>query len=829
MDIRGRKMKKPPACVQCRRRKIGCDRGKPICGNCLKNGKMDCFYPDVPGQYVQSNSSVSNTTSHSSNQAHNHTHARESASELHHNPELASMEQIREYNTRLQLLNAQQHRSTPGPMESAQFIPRTMPNFENKPVTSANGSALHLNWVQGPAIFDIMTSPYTQEEVLLKEMDFLRSRLLELQELTGKKCGLNLSWNSMNDLEDEYDGDGSKDMDDKHDDHDDRDDSSGPDLKKLRFSVDEFRDLDPEFLDSRHIFTVFNNFKNFDNINALNPLTDSPNAIFNLRFMIVRDDFLSQFYRKLNGVTKENFSDEISNWRLLKNKGPQISRNDQSIRFPVRSTTQEAITKYINTVPDTNALIPILKPRELIVSIEQLFGREPIFSPNKLELPQIVTLGQITLCLLLAYETLSSSVLIPLRDDQQTMFLQLKDSVPLLKNNLLLIKAEIDRRGSSSSTIDVLKYIALWKYYQSVSDTCDNDSYDGDEDVHLARELSINHESDNQLWILLWNFIFKNYCWRHLFKGEIPALVSGTELNSATVIDPLLNNDFALLNFQIDMVKYLQSKDSMISLLKVLGLKDLFKVKVSDQNKKCFTTASIINSIVDSIIYRNSMLFITYYLLMQYEQLKDEERFNEYYKEFLQLIQETLFYVFSNLANLKFAGYEFIFAKKSFITLDNISHMILGLYQRCDQLMKTQILSDDNMKLQSQQSEVLVLLLRKILMLLQDYAKNRKVDSPLIVKLVLKLRTILEYITLCEKSSTTIPFNGSDKKNSVPNAFQTLDPSGLAKAVTKLRGISESLIKSDFYNQRKPFEVKNPETLGITKENFTDIYNSFYF
>lgn len=155
--------------------------------------------------------------------------------------------------------------------------------------------------------------------------------------------------------------------------------------------------------------------------------------------------------------------------------------------------------------------------------------------------------------------------------------------------------------------------------------------------------------------------------------------------------------------------------------------------------------------------------------------------------------------------------------------------MILGLYQRCDQLMKTQILSDDNMKLQSQQSEVLVLLLRKILMLLQDYAKNRKVDSPLIVKLVLKLRTILEYITLCEKSSTTIPFNGSDKKNSVPNAFQTLDPSGLAKAVTKLRGISESLIKSDFYNQRKPFEVKNPETLGITKENFTDIYNSFYF
>lgn len=794
---------------------------------------MDCFYPDVPGQYVQSNTSSSATSNnhtqthpHSHTHNHNHSHARESSgAELHHNPELASMEQIREYNTRLQLLNAQQHRATPGPMENAQFIPRTMPNFENKPVTSANGSGLHLNWVQGPAIFDIMTSPYTQEEVLLKEMDFLRSRMLELQELTGKKCGLNLSWNS--DLDGDFNSDMSKETHDKQIDHEDhQNESDEPSLKRLKFAMDEFRDLDPEFLDARQVFTVFNNFKSYDHINQLNPMTDSPNSIFNIRFMIARDEFLNQFYKKFNKVSKENFSDEIN--ILLKNKTPQPPRNDQSIRFPMRSVTQEAITKYISVVPDTNALIPILKPRELIVSIEQLFGRDPIFSSNKLELSQLVTVGQITICLLLAYEALSSSVLIPLRDEQQIMFLQLKDFVPILKNNLLLVKSELDRRGNLTSTIDVLKYIALWKYYQSVSDVCDNDSYDGDEDVHLARQLSINHETNNQLWILLWNFIFKNYCWRHLFKGEMPALVAGTELNSATVIDPLLNNDFSLLNFQIGMVKYLQSKDMMISMLKVLALKDMFRVKINDQNKKCFTTASIINSVVDSIIYRNSMLFLTYYLLLQYEQLRDTEKFNDHYKEFLQLVQETLFYVFSNLANLKFAGYEFIFAKKSFITLDNICHMILGIYQRSDQLLKTQSLTDDNPKQESQQSEALVLLLRKILMLLQDYAKNRKVDSPLLTKLVRKLTTILEYIALSEKNPATVAFNSSDKKNSVPNALQSLDSSNLTKAVAKLRGISESLIKSDFYNQRKPFEVTNPQTLGLTKENFADIYNSFY-
>lgn len=821
MDIRGRKMKKPPACVQCRKRKIGCDRVKPICGNCLKNGKTDCFFPDVPGQYVPSNSSLQNSAKYEL--------ARENAAELHHNPELASMEQIREYNTRLQLLNAQQHRTSPGPMETAQFIPRTVPTFENKPVSSANGSALHLNWVQGPAMFDIMTSPYTQEEVLLKEMDFLRSRLLELQEITGTKAGVNLS----DDLGSNGSNSGGRD-------HGGRDQNGGdtPDYRRLQmslrgegFNVNEFRDLDPEFLDAKQVFDVFT-VTNTDNLTDLNPLSDAPNCIFNVRFLTIRDEYLAQFYRRFNQVAKDNFNDLLTNWRQQRSKGPSNLKNDQSIRFPPRGVTQEIITKYLATVTDTNSLIPILKPRELSTAVEQLFGREPIFSPNKLDLPQIATLGQITVCLLLTYETLSSSVLIPLRDEQLTLFHQLRDWVPSLMTNLHLIRSEIDRRDSNSYSVNVLNFIAIWKYYQSVADTSDSDSADGDEDVHMARLLSLNHESKNQLHILLWNFIFKNYCWRHLFKGEIPSMVMGSEQNSATVIDPLLNNDFALLTFQIDMLKYLQTKDSMVSLPKVLALRDLFKVKLNDQNKKCYTTAAIITSVVDSLIYRNAMLFINYYLLMQYEKLGDADTFADYYKEFLQLVQETLFYVFSNLANLKFAGYEFIFAKKSFQTLENICSMILGLYQRCYTLLaKNTGIVTDNTKAEGQQAEILVLLLKKILMLLQDYAKNRKAGSPLIFKLVCKLRTTLEYIAHCESSPMVTMNHVMEKRpisNSTPNAFELIDDSDIAKVVTKLRGISESLIKSDFYNQRKPYQPTNPQTIGLTAENFSDVFNSLY-
>lgn len=806
MDIRGRKMKKPPACVQCRKRKIGCDRVKPVCSNCQKNGKSDCFYPDVPGQYV-----VSNSASQNSNGGRDGVVA-----DTPQNPELASMEQIREYNTRLQLLNAQhqQQRASPGPAEPTQFIPRTVQTFENKPVSSANGSAMHLNWVQGPAIFDIMTSPYTQEEVLWKEMDFLRSRLLELQEITGKKVDVDLKTESRKE-----------------------DESELSEAKRFKPSMDgyktvnEFRDLDPQFLDSKSVFGVFDTRDN-DVLTALNPLTDTPNCVFNVPFLVVRDEFISRFYEKFNSVTKTHFNDLVSQWRRLRVVGvPLYPKGDTQLRFPPRSLTQEIITKYIATVADNNSLVPILKPKDLLQIVEQFFGRDSIFAPGKLELPQLVSLGQVALCLLITYETLSSSVLIPLREEQLTMFNQLKDWTSTLRADLHLVRSEIDRRKDSARSVDVLRFVALWKYYETISDSCDNNSYDGDEDVHLARQLAINHESQNQLLILLWNFIFKNYCWRHLFKGEIPALAASSELNSMTVIDPLLNNDVSLLNFQIDMVKYLHTGDSVMSLIKVLRLKDLFKVKLHEQNKKCYTTAAIINSVVDSLIYHNAMLFLNYYLLMQYEALKDTERFTDCYKEFLQLVQETLFYVFSNLANLKFAGYEFMFANKSFITLNNICHMILGLYERCHQSIQNFTGTDDNLKTEiNQQAETLVLLLRKILMLLQDYSKNRKVASAHIEKLVCKIRTILEYTAYCSRPKN-ITLNHSEPSHFTSkgtNAFENMDSSALLKIVTKLRGISESLIKSDFYGQRKPFETAYPDTLGITKENFQTIFDSFY-
>lgn len=245
----------------------------------MKHNKMDCFYPDVPGQYVPSSSSSSNTRQIANGPYLNSYYAssrrvsKETAALLQKNPELASLEQIREYNTRLQLLNAQNQLNNRSSAANAtlnqqhtQYIPKSVPSLESKPVTSTNEFSTQLNWVQGPAIFHMLTSPYTQEEIINHEMNFLKGRLLELQDITGKKIsGINLdikqdpspqiqSSQSNQDQEEfltikkrKLSEDGTTDGEDKMIANDER-----------KFHLNEFKDLDPQFLDTNKVFNVFN-------------------------------------------------------------------------------------------------------------------------------------------------------------------------------------------------------------------------------------------------------------------------------------------------------------------------------------------------------------------------------------------------------------------------------------------------------------------------------------------------------------------------------------------------------------------------------------------
>lgn len=295
-------------------------------------------------------------------------------------------------------------------------------------------------------------------------------------------------------------------------------------------------------------------------------------------------------------------------------------------------------------------------------------------------------------------------------------------------------------------------------------------------------------------------------------------------------------------------MKYLQSKDQQLSIDKIIQLIKLLKNKNIEVSQGCLTTPSIINNIMDSLIYRNSMLYLNFYLLLQFETLKNYAKFNEILEDFLELSRETLFFVFSNLANIKFAGHEFTFINKSIVVLQTLVLMLLALYQRSFDSSKrtndaneiseqTDIHSNNDNSKRIKNKNVIHLIINKIAMLLSDYSKNCKKQNKLIENLIIKIKTISKYIKNLEENKVT---TSADSNYSINNGFSGISAEQLIKLNHELSKISESLIKTDFYEQRKNSTVSNgvlgaaapvdsdanSDTFGLTKENFNEVFEA---
>lgn len=160
------------------------------------------------------------------------------------------------------------------------------------------------------------------------------------------------------------------------------------------------------------------------------------------------------------------------------------------------------------------------------------------------------------------------------------------------------------------------------------------------------------------------------------------------------------------------------------------------------------------------------MLYLNFYLLLQFETLKNYAKFNEILEDFLELSRETLFFVFSNLANIKFVGHEFTFINKSIVVLQTLVLMLLALYQRSFDSSKrtndaneiseqTDIHSNNDNSKRIKNKNVIHLIINKIAMLLSDYTKNCKKQNKLIENLIIKIKTISKYIKNLEENKVT--------------------------------------------------------------------------
>ncbi|CCH58095.1 hypothetical protein TBLA_0A02950 [Henningerozyma blattae CBS 6284] len=964
MDVRVRRMKKPPACTQCRKRKVGCDRVKPVCGNCMKNNRgQQCFYPNVPGQFMDA-ASMANVPTGISKAAEldrSLSYIQQKESMIfspQYNSELASLEQIREYNTRLQLLNNSNLSSNlnalnknglntinstgNGPNNKPKFIPRTsLPQFnksakfESKKVSKLNNddkNSVNLNWIQGPAIFDLKISRYSKYEILAKELDFIKSRLLELQDLTGKDLSnLNLSWNNnpfrdLIELSNQHNHNNNNDDDEctseseneNSSDEDISDDNTtsakntsdnngissnntnvgdNPTTLSSSTEFDKYTVMDPEFINKNEVFNFMSFKTNYSKSpNSIFPQV-SDNNIFDSNYLASKDYYLTTFYEILQNVISKEFSPELEIFKRsqLESKVPEnIARNNHMLlKFPRKSISLKIIEFFQSTVAEAHILFPFINIKDMHLTISQFFASNemnnnssentatPIvkLDPTNFNLNNLIELGNISVVILLTYESLNSTVLLPLKDDDLIeIYKELKYfNIHLLENLKIIesyiLNSEFISYSNSGSIINSVKFISFKKFLYSIK----SDFYqlpDLNEDINWSRKFSLNLENSNTSLIQIWNFNYKNYCWRHLYKGGIPNLANTIELNSNLIVDPLLALDYSLLKFQSDFLKVLHINDHLIKLERVENLKLNYKIKINDlknsiSNLKHSNISSSIHHIVDALIYRNSMLFWSYYLLLHYELNDNLIKFQEVYKDLLQLIQETLFYVFSNLASLKFAGYEFFFANKSFLTLTNIVQIIFILHSRCSSVLKnsqtnkptsstkSDTLSappakddkegnnitnknndtsstssssgsiDENFIFQmNQKSNYLVLLLQKILMLLNDYSKNCKTINPLLKNICAQINTFISFIDMSNSIYAEKYFKNLPNPPHT-NMFEKFEITYLIRFVNKLHNVSESLIKKDFYALRSPYSATEKQTLGITKENISNVFSAF--
>lgn len=925
MDIRGRKMKKPPACAQCRKRKIGCDRAKPICGNCRRSNYPTCFYPDVPGKYLQAHSiaklptdstnvphsfiSISHNTPLSnpiSNPLSDNTFFSSSSSTttttittntntnnnnnrlLHNNLDFSSFQQFTEYYNTGPNLSSNTNKNHPsiGPDYSSNpskmnkslnssflhVIPRNvpLPNLDKNPVSTALDSNITLHWVQGPAILDHMNSQYLSKDIIDKEMRFLRTRLLELQDITGKIVeGIDLTTSLKNDNNSSNLHSHPPSNTTNNIQSDKKIESLYPitdtikndtTVKNLN-TVDIFKDLDPQFLDPKEMFSIFDNVNNNNSNNnnsnnnelkkSILQSNDPSNSIFTLSFLRNKDLYLNCFLQNLSKIFIDNKFDTTG----TSSPSSLLHITDDSRIILLHNSTCLLLIKlYLDHVKETQNLIPPLNITGLLNFLNQFNNNENeyILDPKFLSLDQLIDIGNLSILLLIIYEMLSSSVLIIIEGEQYQAYQKLSQFIGKLVTNVSLIKHELHIRPASVSVIESLQFLTLSKFYHSITlfneflvtnNYCvGHDLIDFDEDIHHGLHLSLNHENKNDKSILLWNFICKHYLWRHIFKGEYSNLFyNKLNLNTTPIMDPLFRNDFNLLQFQNDIIQYLQSKDRVLSLYKVIGMKDLLKVKYEEQAKKCLNMATTINGNVDSIIYRNTMLYINYYLLLQHELHNDIENFTIHYKELLKLLQDTIFFIFSNLANKIFAGYEFLLQRRSFILLNSLCDVILSLYQRSSLAFQNELTSSSSSSSETSptvkiieetklHSQYWITTVRKLLILLQDYSQNCKNVNLILSNIMTKMKTIITYDIIMNDTDNNISdLKTQFKKDLVgtTNIFEKLNEDLITEFNEKLKNISESLIKSEVYTNRDLYNPTHLKTMGITTENFQEIFNAF--
>lgn len=648
-NIPTRKPKKNPACIQCRKRKIGCDRGHPKCGNCIKLKRAQCIYPDefhTASELLREMEKASPLQTLSPASRNINPNKPTLVNGNHVYIQTPGNTPSNTDQNKLQMLLGTT--SMDGPVVTTDSItsysmppPSTVISAPRKVVKSHTGkNSMYTSYIPQMANiatlenviqfntqvhllrgkrkqleafkkcetsmhpelkekikYDSIITKFTQQEALDMEMNYLKEKLIDMQKIQKNLFLYNPKLKIKMKAKEQKN-------DDAHEDQEKVIESIEDDLfNKQEVNLFLFS-IQP--VQSQQLF-----------------LRDKIDSIFSINFLAKRDEYLTDFYNDLESMIINKFQNNLNELKQSLNQ-KRISPNIVPLSSTQSNNPNFSIwwEETLNTLEDPN-LKNIL---ELNDDRKKLYEAILIGTGNDDTAWDITTLAELSVLLLILIQITKL--------DGKQLPTSLEGMIPKLENNVAAIILKL--RNSINPKFSIMRFVRQWKYYyrlQSALLQNGNEIEDRDEDLYLV---SLMGEEDNTS--LLVKKVISDNVERHLIRGEMP------------MIPPILQQDLHLITL-IEELKNGISLTALTTLLEKFNKNDPIEL--------------------------NGLLFTQYFLLIHIETLGYMQHFETCVSDLLDSIQLCLDVVLPKLS--QFPSSVDIY---SLILLNNLPFIILGLFQR---------------------------------------------------------------------------------------------------------------------------------------------------
>lgn len=621
-----------------------------------------------------------------------------------------------------------------------------------------------------PVEFGVMQSTSKQQDIFLKEMRHLRTRLIELQRQNKGSSQNKIHKKPLKSTE-----------------------ASMVDLQKLnsdssRTTSQTQQTGSSQTVDVLSIINLHTRVSNFGKSELL--IKDTPNSLFTINFLVNRDNFLTSYYSNLQTFIIMNYKDQLTQFKqkqfneVNKRMGNAPEEKDLLHRLVeklTKSLDKENVIKPVLFMQYLGCVLDNIEELDVRKLGDVLFGQfDKTYGTPANYLVEVAKLGTLLIVLLFC------------------MVINNVGSAPeieVLKRKINYILDEVksvSNRDLLTQDNSILKLLTVRSFFHDMVEDFDQlNDVDVDEEVYLVK-WSTNHDND-----VLRYAVFRNYMNRHINKGALPSMLTFEEIRESVEGRPFATEavkEIELWQAEVDILNHIESRGntthSVTSISKLReSLTRLREVYDGVFKDDIGSSMNAVSKRVTFQTYHKICLMLHYYIALQYEVAREG-------KKFAAEVSEVLRHA-AAIAELPHGTHESkcLFAKTDLVVLELVSEILFSLGLRCKSASApetTAPVSNDMKVALSVLKGKLTKTLCKISYTLTRTSSPASLDRYNYIhgsaqRLVLKLHNFISWLQL--RKAVELPH--------LPNAAVHMDMTETASISGPLHHLSEALVREE--------------------------------